>query len=134
MFGEPLQVLDGCRQVELVLGARQPAQPESCQAHVVLDVSEQGLDPFASGPGLGIGVGFHQGAGNIAGMFVGRAGHFAGRFLRTALGLEGTDIAIALAGPVSEGPVGMEAARRLERLAVGADVDVPFLVIIEVFP
>ena len=69
-MGEPFQVLDGGGQQEFIPGACQAPQSEPYYRENVLGLAKERLDLLALAAGDHIGLGFHYGAGVVAGFLV----------------------------------------------------------------
>src|ERR1700758_1707701 len=95
-------------------------------------MSEQHLDAFAVTTRFLKGFGVGDRAGNVAGLFIDVAEKSPRCVLGTALHLQWTDIAIALAGPVRAHVVIPDPAGRGQKLPCRTDINVAFLVIAEV--
>ena len=66
VIGEPLEVLDGGGQQELVPGAGEAPQSEANHREDMLGLAKEHLDLLALAAGDPIGLGFHYSAGVIA--------------------------------------------------------------------
>ena len=94
---------------------------------------EQHLDLFAQSPRGVAFPGLRDLAGHIASTFVDRARHFSGRAIRTTPGLESASCTVVFARAVEHRRIIIhERARRGQRLAAGADIDIVLVVISEV--
>ncbi len=101
-LGQTSQVLNGCRQEELVVGAGEPPEPEALEAHVALEMGEQHLHFLAFAPGGLERFRTGQRPGVIAGMFVNITWNLALRRIGAAPGLQGTGAAVVGAGQIAE--------------------------------
>ena len=101
-LGQASQVLNGCRQEELVVGAGEPPEPEALEAHVAFEVGEQHLDLLAFAAGLFERFRSGQRPGVIASMFVNITWYLALRRIGAAPGLQRTGAAVVGAGQIAE--------------------------------
>lgn len=103
-LGEFSEVLGGWGEQELIAGATWSAQSEPSEPEDALEVGEQHLDLLAPVPGTFIGRRVGQGSGHFASILVDVPRDLAGWGVRAAPELEGTSIAVSLAGAVDPCP------------------------------
>ena len=128
MVRERLEVLHDGGEMELVACAGKPSEAHPVEAVMGLQVREAHLDALSFIARLDEGLGAHEPARHIPGVFVKITGDFSRQVVRAALRFEWTDVAVELGGAVKQCPAVVHGAAGAQKLAVGADINItPFL-------
>ena len=65
-LGEFAEVLDRCREEELIFGAVWSSEAEAVEADNAFEVSKEHLDLLSSPAGIGVGICRHDAPGSVA--------------------------------------------------------------------
>ena len=128
MVRQRFEVLHDGGEMEFVACAGKPSQAHPLEAVMDLQVREAHLDALSFIARLDEGLGWHEPARHIPGVFVKIAWDFPRQVVRAALRFEWADVAVELGRAIKQCPAIVHGAAGAQKLAVGADVNItPFL-------
>ena len=125
MVRQRLEVLRDGGEMEFVACAGKTSQTHPLEAAMGLQVREAHLDALSFIARFEEGLRPHQPTRQITCLLMKIAWDLSSRHVGTALRFQWTDVAVELGGAVEQRPAVMHSACGAQKLAVGADVNIP---------